>query len=1019
MKYKKIQLKAMAQRGRFKKAALASALAAISCIQISQAQETSNDAEGVRPLEEITVSGSRATIQTTIDIKRNSTNIVDGMSATDIGEIPAMSIGEALENITGASSHRENGGATEISIRGLGPYLSTTTFNGRNSTNGSGDRSVNFSQFPAELIDKVAIYKTQDASLVEGGVAGLIALETLKPLEYGKRRLQIDASAGIQPNQQNLKNSMAGDIGARGSASYVDSWEFDNGMAMGVSLGYEQSDISQPESEMRASSPSGTSLFACINEPDVTDRGYYKPSAGDCEDPVSGPANSGDYNTDIDPDTGEAYDAGKNYAFAPSSNSYRQNDTSDEREAFFAAFQIKPTDRLDINIDYQQSERIQAEKRQDLNFASMKRTTPGVTPEALVVSESGAISNWKGESSIESNSELYQRDEDYTGYGLNVVYDFDNDLSVSADYSYSETVRTEYQWLLRTQSEDFDINGNESQYRPIVQWDTDTGIRQYEVTGFDVTNHDLFADRYRVRIDSDVDRTNSIEAFRADFDWGLGGAISAIKGGFRVSELTYTDMGSNRTTIELQRGNGDSDAIADVNRACRMEEFPESDFLGAEREGDLVTILNEDGSVNKSVNHWATFDTACAVSMIGEITGESIAFPELPEAKGEITDVTETTNAVYLMADFDTRLMNNLPIRGNFGVRVVDTEVESIGYRTPYTIDENDGGFLTLNPIADAEPERIVGGGSYTEVLPSLNVIVDLREDLMLRGAVYRGMSRPDPADMSYKRSFVENNSDDVTSVDELLQNVNGDGNPNLQPLMSWSLDAAIEWYPNEDTILAFGFYHKKFMGGFENTYTTEQFTVDGYDVSANFDLTKTSEDTSDLSGIEITATHNFSYLPGFLGGFGAKASYNYAQSSFEFEDSNYGSITVRDDDGNIVSQTDGIVEPGNVPGFSDHVFSGQVYYSVGDFDASLIYKYRSQYFQPYTSNGTRLRYVGDTGVWEAKVSQYVTDNVRLELKAQNLFDEPKRQYHYTDDYLGELNSYGPRIFIGAKVKFF
>ena len=80
-------------------------------------------------------------------------------------------------------------GATEISIRGLGPFLSATTFNGREATNGSGDRSVNFSQFPSELMNKLAIYKTQDASLIEGGVAGLISLETLKPLEYGKRPL--------------------------------------------------------------------------------------------------------------------------------------------------------------------------------------------------------------------------------------------------------------------------------------------------------------------------------------------------------------------------------------------------------------------------------------------------------------------------------------------------------------------------------------------------------------------------------------------------------------------------------------------------------------------------------------------------------------------------------------------------------------------------------------------------------------------------------------------------------------
>ena len=51
-------------------------------------------------------------------------------------------------------------------------------------------------------------------------------------------------------------------------------------------------------------------------------------------------------------------------------------------------------------------------------------------------------------------------------------------------------------------------------------------------------------------------------------------------------------------------------------------------------------------------------------------------------------------------------------------------------------------------------------------------------------------------------------------------------------------------------------------------------------------------------------------------------------------------------------------------------------------------------------------------------MSYYITDNVRLSLEGINLFDEPKRQYHYTTDNLGEVNSYGPRVFFGVKAKF-
>jgi outer membrane cobalamin receptor len=119
-----------------------------------------------------------------------------------------------------------------------------------------------------------------------------------------------------------------------------------------------------------------------------------------------------------------------------------------------------------------------------------------------------------------------------------------------------------------------------------------------------------------------------------------------------------------------------------------------------------------------------------------------------------------------------------------------------------------------------------------------------------------------------------------------------------------------------------------------------------------------------------------------------------------------------------VHSETRGIVAPGNVPGFSENVFSGQLYYQIGELDTSIIYKYRSEYFQPYTGNGTRLRYVGDVGVWEARASYRVTDNLKLSLEVINLFDEPKEQYFFTRDNLGEVNSYGPRVFFGLQAKF-
>ncbi|MCG8461584.1 MAG: TonB-dependent receptor plug domain-containing protein, partial [Holophagales bacterium] len=175
----------------------------------SEDGETDPDGETPEPPgeiidEAIIVTGIRYTLQSSLEEKRSSDLVVDALSTEDIGNIPALSIGEALETLTGVASHREQGGATEVSIRGLGPFLGSTTINGREATNGSGDRSVNFSQFPSELFNTIRVYKTQQASLIEGGVSGQIQLETSRPLDKTEQSLLVDLKGALNPDDTNI-----------------------------------------------------------------------------------------------------------------------------------------------------------------------------------------------------------------------------------------------------------------------------------------------------------------------------------------------------------------------------------------------------------------------------------------------------------------------------------------------------------------------------------------------------------------------------------------------------------------------------------------------------------------------------------------------------------------------------------------------------------------------------------------------------------------------------------------------
>lgn len=992
-------------------------LLAMTMAQGSFAQDVTADDD------EVIVTGTRQVIQSSIALKRQSTTIVDGLIADEIGDIPALSIGEALETLTGASSHRENGGATEISIRGLGPFLSATTFNGREATNGSGDRSVNFSQFPSELMSKIAIYKTQDASLIEGGVAGLIELETLKPLDFGKRRIQFDLKGNINPDQLNIDNSIEGDLGYRFTGSYVDSWDLPNGGEFGLSIGGQISAISQPEQEIRSSSPTGSSLWACLynpQDPDNADQGWNSDASrdDDCEDDNLNGGNDA-YDTSLV--GGVAADDGEQYAWGMSSRGYRQNDTSDTRDSLFGALQWRPNNKWEFNLDAQWSDRTQDEDRYDFYFNNSRRNTRNLggflgfdsTEDSIqfVEGNSGSPQQIAYQSEVTSGGETFTRNEQYFGIGFNADHNFNERLTASFDVAFSETTRTEIQQTLQVQT---GTSTSSTVGRFPLLYTIDSGIPQYVIGpnsngNFDPTDPMNFVDDIRVRVDSDVDRENTVFASRLDFNYDTSAlGFDSVDVGVRYAELGYINLGGTRDTYTKSDNDaGIYDCVAD---------FSETGFLSSVRDGALITTVDGNGATVGSFNSWATFDNDCLSSYIRD--GAELVYPDQVYEASSTTDVTEESFAGYVKANFDTD-MGALPVRGNVGVRVVHNQIDSVGFRPIYDIVGDTTVGLTL--VADnSSVERVSDGGSYTEILPSFNIAADWSEDVVLRAGIFRGLSRIDPSDMSYSRNFTGIQADPgeiIDTVEDLL-NVTGSGNPFAEPLTSWNFDIGGEWYANEDTLIAVAAYYKKFTGGFEITEQLEDFTVDGVTVTLPVTVQDTNDETSNLYGLELTATHRFSYLPGLLSGFGTKLSWNIADSDFEFEDSNYGVRGVRELDGTFTQTTAGLIAPANVPGFSKNVLSAQLYWGWGDFDISGYYKYRSQYFQPYTSNGTRIRYVGSNEVFEARASYKINDNFKIEVQGLNLFDEPRTDYFYEDTHFGQQSVYGPRIFFGVRGRF-
>ncbi len=182
----------------------------------------------------IIVSGFRASLESAVAEKKNNDQIVESVSAEDIGKLPDASIGESIARLPGVTSQRLNGRSNNISIRGFGPDFSQTVLNGREQTSTGDSRAVEFDQYPSEIVSQVVVYKSPTASLVGQGLVGTIDIRTVRPLDYGKSVLAIGAR-GTYADLGAL-NAGSKKYGYRANATFIDQFADDTiGIALSAS----------------------------------------------------------------------------------------------------------------------------------------------------------------------------------------------------------------------------------------------------------------------------------------------------------------------------------------------------------------------------------------------------------------------------------------------------------------------------------------------------------------------------------------------------------------------------------------------------------------------------------------------------------------------------------------------------------------------------------------------------------------------------------------------------------------
>ena len=934
---------------------------------------------------DIVVTGARATQRTSIELKRNATVVVDGLVSDEIGATPDNSVGDTLERIAGVSADRFKGNANELSVRGLGPTLSFATFNGREVSTAGGDRSVAFQQFPSELVNGVLVYKTQQADFLEGGVGGIIELRSIKPLDYGKRRLQAEIRGDFQPKADDVYQDHG--LGYRANVSYTDVFKTGIG-DIGVSIGFQRQDTTAPEDYYNANATFQPCNTSALNPSLLTGTAAQLTAAGasaNCALTTGPRAVTG---TTVGESRGDVY-------YANSSRSFRTQQTSEVRNALIGAVQWRPAPDFDITFDGQYSTRDSLEKRNVLGITEGLR---GVQP--LIVGtgsngySKGALISYRGNSFVEDQLERRQRNEDYIGGGLSLNWT-PGPWQFTADASFSKSHRTETQKQTRMRST------NRVAYT--LSYLDDDVVPNVAFDNFDVTDPANFlntaANAVYARNRFVTDRKDEIWAGRFDVNRELDGFFTAFKFGARYSSHHRTNdnaRNSDLNTLTTLNGQTPAQLITSANLNCRAPFTTQSYMRG----------------VGTNVTRWATFDNDC---LFRTFTGSDSALPYPADGRDPSDiDVRESIYAAYAMASFRGDA-GTIPFSGNIGGRFVDTRITSKGYRQAYLI--------TIDPGADTYTVAVdptgqltqnTAKGHYRYFLPSSNLSFDLSQQLKLRLAAYRAIAR------SGIESFgagVNLNPSTGTGTNNIIFNATT-GNPNLKPLRAWNADASLELYASKDTLVAIAGYYKWITGAVIGrsepiptniTVTTTSTTPGAPRQTQNFTINPVAPandlNTRHLYGFEATVSHAFTWLPSPLDGFGVNGSVGRAWADFEFPETSPIQTTTP-----IVN----FVEPANLIGLSNWTGSGSVYFEKWGLSLRANARYRSSYYKP---NGGTNRSVREGTYLNLSAQYNISKTVQLKAQALNVTGTKDVFYKGGYDSIAEVSNSGPQYFFGFRVR--
>jgi len=898
-------------------------------------------------VETVVVTGVRASLESALAIKQNSTEIIDSIVATDIGKLPDQTVADALQRITGVQIMRDfgEGGAGQnagsgIAIRGLSQV--EMTVNGQEVLTASGVRTYDLEDMPSELVAGIDVYKTPSAHLDEGGLGGLINIRTLRPFDFDGAEVAAHADLNygslidaVRPAGSVLLsdrwNTSIGEFGALIDFSYQDRAIRQDYASAGAPV-VNDCTVINPSS---ATWPANTTV---VNGTTTTTTSY---SCTGTTTKVTTP--SGTTSTTANAVAGTTLLYTPNGVYVPDYRATRA------RMGLNAAIQWQPISTLEFYAEANDS-RLATYQNQPTYDAALSGSQ--------AYSVLGSFTATSGTNFAASGS-----------YGplpaaSNIVFTSIMGARDSTEYNQDYTIGGKW-----NATSDFIVTGS-------VNWQKSTYLLNVAY-GYLYAPGETWTFNFSGKAPSNLMTAGpDLTAFASYVDYtpATTAGISYTQQNYHAQNIAEQMDAQWLTKLgpfnEFDFGVRYSDHDAIFNQTAGYTPSAPSATPNSSLY-ELVDTQNMSGVTNQVTKFWVfkpnllRENYANEAALLGNTTYALPHFPTNPSSN--LYSMSERLLSGYVEAKMDLGSLD-----GDFGIRFVNTNRSASGTIT----------CAACTPVYSPVTYHL----SHTDILPSVNLRFHFTDELQLRFAASRTMTRP---------NFSSMNPNTTLNLGSLS---GSKGNINLPAMYSSNYDLSLEDYFSKTGSVYIAAFSKSVHNFPYSSSYPETIGGVAYTISESL----ASPAGGSIRGFELGYTQFYDFLPGLWKGLGLQANYTYVDSEQPYYI------------GNALAQTT------TLPNLSKHSFNLIGMYELDPVSIRVAYTWRSSFLQSlYTGDNVGNVPVKEAGFgWlDASFTYNFTDQIAGYLQGQNLLNTMQHTYYGVSYSPANFYLNDRQIIIGVRYK--